>query len=165
MRDWKSLSQLEDRQVFSVLLQGVHGEQRQHLQELFQDACRNYSHLFEDEFWFKDLNGDMPIEYVLPSIRRAFASFFIQTPNLLHQDPKRLELFQLQFNLEEFLIDIKTKLTSNIGKLTDFENLDLASTLLHLIVDNYVAGKINSTRVDNPTQAIRDIKLGKHLKI
>ena len=101
MKNWTSLSQLEDPQIFGALLQGIGGEERDHLEELFQDACRKHSHLFDDEFWFKDFKGDLPIEYVLPSIRRVFASFFIQTPNLFQHDPKRLELFQLQFNLEE----------------------------------------------------------------
>ncbi len=165
MKKFTSLTQLEIPEIFEALLQGVHDEEKQHLKELFQDACRKHYLLFDDKFWFKDLDGDMPIEYVLPSIRRVFASFFIQTPNLFGQDPKRLELFQLQFNLEEFLIEIKTKLMDNIDKLNDFENLDKASTLLHLIVDNYVAGKIKLTKVSNPTQMIRDIKLEKHLKI
>jgi len=165
MKKFTSLTQLETPEIFEDLLQGVLDEEKQHLKELFQDACRKHYHLFDDKFWFKDLDGDMLIEYILPCIRRVFASFFIQTPNLFGQDPKRLELFQLQFNLEEFLIEIKTKLMNNIDKLNDFENLDKASTLLHIIVENYVAGKINLTKVTNPTQMIRQIKLEKHLKI
>lgn len=165
MKKWKSLSHLDDPNIFGTLLLGFQGEEREHLQELFEDACRKHYHLFEDEFWFQDLNGDMPIEYILPCIRRAFASFFIQTPNLLQHDPKRLELFQIQFNLEEFLNEVKIKLISNFNKLDDFENLDIASTLLHIIVENYVAGKINLTKVTNPTQMVRQIKLEKHLKI
>ena len=165
MKKWKSLSHLDDPNIFGTLLLGFQGEEREHLQELFEDACRKHYHLFDDKFWFTDLDADLLIESILPCIRRVFASFFIQTPNLFGQDPKRLELFQLQFNLEEFLIEIKTKLTDNIDKLNDFENLDKVSTLLHIIVENYVAGKINLTKVTNPTQMIRQIKLEKHLKI
>ena len=79
-------------------------------------------------------------------------------------DPKRVELFQLQFNLDEFLVEISNKIKT-IERLSDFEHIDEASTILQLIVDNYVAGKIKMTYVDNLTQSIREIKLEKHLKI
>lgn len=163
-KKFSSLSDLNDESVFNVLLRGVDGEKRQHLLELMQDACQNHSELFSDDFWFEDLDGDFPIEYVLPAIRRVFASFFIQIPPLLKNDERRVELFQLQFNLEEFLKEVSTK-SQTVKKLSDFEHIDKASTILQLIVDNYVGGKIKLTRVDNLTQTIREIKLEKHLKI
>ena len=164
-KKFSSLSDFADESVFNALLKGTESDKRQHLLELMQDACHKYDHLFTDSFWFTEIFGGLPIEYVLPALRRVFASFFIQIPPLLKSDQRRVELFQLQFNLEEFLTEVSSKLQGCIQKLDDYEHIDKASTVLHLIVDNYVGGKIKLTRVDNITQVIRQIKLEKHLKI
>lgn len=164
-KKYSSLKELESEPVFDALLTGVEGELREHLRELMKEACHKYDFLFTDSFWFTDFFGDFPIEYVLPALRRVFASFFIQIPPLLKSDQRRVELFQLQFNLEEFLTEVSNKLEVCIQKLDDYEHIDKASTVLHLIVDNYVGCKIKMTRVDNITQVIRQIKLEKHLKI
>jgi hypothetical protein len=163
-KKFSSLSDFADESVFNALLKGTESDKRQHLLELMQDACQIHSGLFLDDFWFEELEGDYPIEYVLPALRRAFASFFIQIPPLLKNDERRVELFQLHFNLEEFLTEVSTK-AQIVKKLSEFEHIDKASTILQLIVDNYVGGKIKLTRVDNITQVIRQIKLEKHLKI
>ena len=162
---YSSLKELDSEPIFDALLTGVEGELKEHLRELMQDACHKYDHLFTDSFWFTEIFGGLPIEYVLPALRRVFASFFIQIPPLLKSDQRRVELFQLQFNLEEFLTEVSSKLQGCIQKLDDYEHIDKASTALHLIVDNYVGGKIILTRVDNITQVIRQIKLEKHFKI
>ena len=161
-KKYSSIVELKDEAIFVALLRGIDGEVRNHLEELMIDTCQ--SNLFSDSFWFTELDGDYPIEYVLPAVRRVFASFFIQIPPILGSDPKRVELFQLQFNLDEFLVEISNKIKT-IERLSDFEHIDKASTILQLIVDNYVAGKIKMTYVDNLTQSIREIKLEKHLKI
>jgi hypothetical protein len=161
-KKYSSIVELQSEPIFNALLKGTEGENRDLLRELMVNTCQ--SNLFSDSFWFTELDGDYPIEYVLPAVRRVFASFFIQIPPLLGSDQKRVELFQLQFNLEEFLIEVSNKIKT-IERLSDFEHIDKASTVLQLIVDNYVSGKIKMTRVDNLTQTIREIKLEKHLKI
>lgn len=163
-KKFSSLRDFNDESVFNVLLRGIESEKRQHLLELMIDACQIHSDLFSDDFWFEELDGDYPIEYVLPALRRAYASFFIQIPPLLKNDERRVELFQLNFNLEEFLTEVSTK-AQTVKRLSEFEHIDKASTILQLIVDNYVGGKIKMTRVDNLTQTIREIKLEKHLKL
>jgi hypothetical protein len=163
-KKFSSLCDFNDESVFNVLLKGIESEKRQHLLELMIDACQIHSNLFLDDFWFEELDGDYPIEYVLPALRRAYASFFIQIPPLLKNDERRVELFQLNFNLEEFLTEVSTK-AQTVKRLSEFEHIDKASTILQLIVDNYVGGKIKMTRVDNLTQTIREIKLEKHLKL
>lgn len=161
-KKYSSIVELQSEPIFNALLKGTEGENRDLLRELMVNTCQ--SNLFSDSFWFTELDGDYPIEYVLPAVRRVFASFFIQIPPLLGSDQKRVELFQLQFNLEEFLVEISNKIKI-IERFSDFEHIDKPSTVLQLIVDNYVAGKIKMTRVDNLTQSIREIKLQKHLKI
>lgn len=166
MKNWKSLSEFDDVDIFRPLIKGIKDEnQQQQLTKLFQKACQEYSDLFTDDFWFQNYYNESPIEYILPTIRRVYASFFIQTPTLFKAGDKRLELFQLQFNLEEFLKEISAKLEKNIKNLEDFNHLDLASTVLQLIVDNYVAEKVQLSLVYNPTSEIRDIKLQGQLKI
>ena len=159
---YSSIVELKDEAISNALLRSINGENRDHLKELMIDTCQ--SNLFSDSFWFTELDGDYPIEYVLPAVRKVFVSFFIQIPPILESDPKRVELFQLQFNLDEFLVEISNKIKI-IERFSDFEHIDKPSTVLQLIVDNYVAGKIKMTRVDNLTQSIREIKLQKHLKI
>jgi len=163
-KKFSSLRDFNDESVFKVLLKGIESDKRQHLLELMIDSCQIYSNLFSDDFWFEQLDGDYPIEYVLPALRRVYASFFIQIPTLLQNDERRVELFQLNFNLEEFLTEVSTK-AQTVKNLSEFEHIDKTSTILQLIVDNYVGGKIKMTRVDNLTQTIREIKLEKHLKL
>ena len=154
-----------DESLVNVLLLGIESEKAKLLLDWMRDACQKYSNLFSDDFWFEELDGDYPIEYVLPALRRAYASFFIQIPPLLKNDrfsdqiyKRRVELFQLSFNLEEFLTEVSTK-AQTVKKLSDFEHIDKASTILQIIVDDYVGGKIKMTQVDNLTQSIREIKL------
>jgi len=161
-KKYSSIVELKDEAISNALLRSINGENRDHLKELMIDTCQ--SNLFSDSFWFTELDGDYPIEYVLPAVRKVFVSFFIQIPPILESDPKRVELFQLQFNLDEFLVEISNKIKI-IERFSDFEHIDKPSTVLQFIVDNYVAGKIKMTRVDNLTQSIREIKLQKHLKI
>ena len=172
-----SLKDYDNDEYYQAMMSGIKDfELKRHLLELCQDTCRKYYYLFEDDFfkkkYFSDSNrvygdpeGDNILMYVLPSLRRVFATFFINIPPLFNDDQKRTELFQLQFNLEEFLTELSEKLKKNITILDDFKNLDRGSEILQLIVDDYVSSKIKKTRINNPTQAIRQIKLENHLKI
>jgi len=167
-----SLKDYDNTHVFDTLLQGFQGSLRNQLLELYQDACRIHYHLFEDDFFKQrffstdeDKDGDNILTFILPAIRRVFVTFFMNVPTLFENDLKRKELFQLQFDLEEFLKELTDKLKNNITILDNFKNLDKGSEILQLIVNDYVSSKIKKSRVNNPTQAIREIKLEKHLKI
>ena len=81
---------------------------------------------------------------------------------------KRLELFQLQFNLVEFLTFLSDKYKKNHNILNDFINIDTDSELLTLIVEDYIASKISyilSLNVSNIQKEIRDVKISKQLDI
>jgi hypothetical protein len=75
---------------------------------------------------------------------------------------KRLELYQLSFNIDDFieyLIDMFNK-TKNL--LIHFEFLDKTQETLTLIVDNYVAKLVNGvTTCDDIAKEIRDLKIQK----
>jgi len=177
MIDKKSLSEYDNDDIYDALLVGVKDpEFKKHLLELYQDTCRIHYHLFEDDFFkqrffsdenrvYGDIEGDNILGYILPAIRRVFATFFINIPTIFNNDEKRTELFQLHFNLVEFLTELSEKLKNNITILDDFKNLDRGSEILQLIVNDYVSSKIKKTRINNPTQEIRQIKLERHLKI
>ena len=80
----------------------------------------------------------------------------------------RLELFQLQFELEDFLKFLSNKFKKNHNILDDFENLDKYSELLTLIVEEYKASKVSfvaSVHSGEIESEIRDIKLTRHLSI
>jgi len=173
----KSLRDFNDKILFESLLEGINDpELKKHLLELYQDACNIHYVLFEDDFFkqrffaninrvYGDLEGDNILTYILPAIRRVFATFFINIPPIFTGDEKRKELFQLHFNLEEFLTELSNKLKKNINILDDFDNLDRGSEILQLIVNDYVSSTIKKTRINNTTQAIRELKLERHLKI
>ena len=114
--------------------------------------------------------GNHLLEYILPTIRRVYSKFFINPPNMLVSsiENKRLELFQLQFNLVEFLTFLSDKYIKNHNKLNDFKNLDTDSEILTLIVEDYIASKISyisSMHASDIPVEIRDIKISKHLNI
>jgi hypothetical protein len=108
--------------------------------------------LYEDE---EDI-----LVLILPSIRRVWGKVFVETPKIFEmpkvvtQVPgyvpdKRLELYQLSFNINDFvdyLIDMFVK-SNNL--LKDFEYLDKTQETLTLIVDNYVAKLINGVTTCN----------------
>lgn len=173
MTNFNSLQEYDNDKVYDLLLQGiVNGSLKDQLLELYQDTCRIHYHLFEDDFFKQNFissdenkDGNNILSYILPSVRRVFVTFFMDVPTLFENDPKRKELFQIQFDLEEFLIELSNKLKNNITILDNFKNLDRGSEILQLIVNDYVASKIKKSRVNNTTQAIREIKLEKHLKI
>ena len=114
--------------------------------------------------------GNHLLEYILPTIRRAYSKFFLNPPSILVSsvENKRLELFQLQFNLVEFLTFLSDKYIKNHNKLNDFKNLDTDSEILTLIVEDYIASKISyisSMHASDIPVEIRDIKISKHLNI
>ena len=77
-------------------------------------------------------------------------------------------MFQLQFNLVEFLTFLSDKYIKNHNKLNDFKNLDTDSEILTLIVEDYIASKISyisSMHASDIPVEIRDIKISKHLNI
>ena len=63
---------------------------------------------------------------------------------------------------------LSNKFLKNHDKLNDFENIDVNSEILTLIVEDYLGSKISyisSISVDEMKKEVRDIKLSRHLSI
>jgi hypothetical protein len=119
---------------------------------------------------------------ILPSIRRVWAKIFQDYPEIflppegdektqpwlpLLKDKvqKKLELFQLSFNIDEFLIYLIEMFHKTKNSLISFEYLDRTSETLSLIVDNYVAMLIKKVHDCSDFEAeVRDLKLKKLVK-
>jgi hypothetical protein len=170
----KSLSELNDIDLFLVLCKGINNnEDMSNLMNLFKETTTKYSSIFDVEpfITIQDISEENPegynlLEYILPSVKRVYSKFFINLPGLFNNE--RLNLFKLQFNLEEFLLLLKEKFIKNKEVLNNFEYLDKNTEILTLIVDEYVASKVSYVSSINTTkikEEIRDIKINKHLKI
>jgi len=177
-KDSKSLKEFDNDRLYDALCKGIsHPDDISHLKDLFKDTTLLHYHLFDNPIFIEKRNkteenpeGNHLLEYILPTIRRAYSKFFINPPSILVSsvENKRLELFQLQFNLVEFLTFLSDKYIKNHNKLNDFKNLDTDSEILTLIVEDYIASKISyisSMHASDIPVEIRDIKISKHLNI
>jgi hypothetical protein len=125
----------------------------------------NKLHLFEiDEFsgsFYPE--DDDTLDLIFPAIRRVWGKVFIDPPQLLKD--KKLELFQLLFDIDDFvdyLIEIMPKVKTS---LIEFDKLDRTAETLVLIVDNYIAGLLETTRNrDDIQMEIRDLRISKTLR-
>jgi hypothetical protein len=178
--DFKSLADLHNEVLYNTLCGGINNpEDVKHLKDLFKDATTLHYDLFTDSIFYKKIEGpdsNSVIEYILPTIRRAYSKFFINTPSIFSSANSygsqiknyRLELYQLQFNLRDFLEFLSDKFLKNNDKLNDFKNLDTNSEILTLIVEDYIGSKVSyvsSVSSDELQKEIRDIKLSRHLSI
>lgn len=122
-------------------------------------------HLFEAD----DFSGsfypedDDTLDLVFPAIRRVWGKVFVDPPKLLKD--KKLELFQLLFDIDDFvdyLIEIIPKVKTS---LIEFDKLDRTAETLELIVDNYIAGLLEIARnCEDIEIEIRDLRISKTLK-
>jgi hypothetical protein len=125
----------------------------------------NKLHLFEtDEFsgsFYPE--DDDTLDLIFPAIRRVWGKVFVDPPVLLKE--KKLELFQLLFDIDDFidyLLDIMPKVKTS---LIEFDKLDRTAETLVLIVDNYIAWLLETTRNrEDIQQEIRDLRISKTLK-
>lgn len=131
-----------------------------------------------------DIFQDVSIqELILPAIRRVWGMIYLQPPSIFK--PKyidgglvsnnlnksnsirasKLELYQLSFNIEDFLNYLKDMIDKNKNCLDGFEYLDKPLELIELICDNYIAKLVDSVNnSENLTEDIRNEKLRKILK-
>lgn len=88
------------------------------------------SPLYEDEDDYLDL--------ILPAFRRVWGAVYVQPPPLFKSD-ERLELYRLNFDIDEFLDYLKESFIESKGCLDYFEHMDRTPKHLELIVDNYIS--------------------------
>jgi hypothetical protein len=108
-------------------------------------------------------DDDDTLDLVFPAIRRVWGKIFVDPPQILKD--KKLELFQLLFDIDDFidyLIEIMPKVKTS---LIEFDKLDRTAETLVLIVDNYIAGLLEATRNrDDIQMEIRDLRISKTFK-
>jgi hypothetical protein len=178
----KSLKDISEQVLSSlssvIVPSGIDVEHSKKLRSIFEDTIQNYSHLFEDKVFTRVSDEHSVIEYILPTIKRAYSKFYIKVPGVFElqnnskmdtkYQKRRLELFQLQFDLKDFLTFLSLKFKSNCDILEDFKNLDKESEILTLIVEDYIVSKIrfvSSVNFSDIEREIRSIKLERHLEI
>lgn len=123
---------------------------------------------FEGSFYEGE---DETLDLILPTIRRFFGKVFIDPPKIFQVHPEvravkgyepdgRLELFQLQYNIDEFIDYLVEYLTLSKDCLSKFHYIDRTSTTLEIIVDNYI-GKMVKTVLESEDikKDTRDLKI------
>lgn len=181
MRKSKSISlftitsdELYKRELFKALSKGIDPKYQVQFLELLDyivttklkdfDIPELKGELYPDEDDISDL--------VLPAIRRVFGKVYTQPPPIFlginDPDSVRLKLFQLNFNIDEFIeyfIDMlkRTKLS-----LLEFDYIDRTTQTLELIVDNYIAKLVKNvlSTIDIKNEIVRlEMELEREKKI
>lgn len=112
--------------------------------------------LYEDEDDYLDL--------ILPTFRRVWGAVYTQPPPLFKND-RRLELYRLNFDIDEFLDYLKESFIKTKGCLSYFENIDRTPKHLEIIVDNYISLLVKRVLDCNDyVEETRELKLKKIIK-
>ena len=171
------IDKIKDERYRNSIIDALTGGIREEFQEYFE-MVMNYVidekiNLFnKDEFKgsFYD-DDDETLDFILPCVRRVFGKVFIDTPKIFtpdttvssvkgYKDDGRMELFQLNYNIDEFIDYLIDILPKSKGCLSQFENIDRSSKTLEIIVDNYIGGLIKKVLESNDIkQDIRDLKI------
>jgi len=145
-------------------------------------------HLFNREEFLGSFyeDEDETLDLILPTIKRVFAKVFVSPPGIFsshetilslmgnttqenkqkdYKSDGRLELFRLQYDIDEFIDYLIDKLLENKNCLGKFENIDKTSTTLEIIVDNYIGKLVKLvSESENIPEEIRDLKLKRTIK-
>jgi hypothetical protein len=150
--------------ILDTLCQGV--KNTSEFRDLLEYVIDKKLYLFEGfEFQGNLYDGDDDLlDLILPTIRRVWGKVYVTPPSMLRE--KRLQLFELLFDIDEFLDYLVLILPKSSNKLEIFSNLDRTQETLQLIVDNYIAGLFikayNSEAIDEDMKtATRDKNLKK----
>lgn len=169
----KSIKELDREQVYDAIVRGLDDDHKEQFLKYCKMTLTEYHQLFDIEsFTTKRYPTDnLPqgynaLEYVLPTLKRVYFKFFIKTPEIFDNPyfKNKLELFQLHFDLVDFLKFFSKKYDKNWNCLEGFEYLDPVSEVLTLIVQEYVAQKVHivqSTPQNEITSRIREKKIEK----
>lgn len=158
--------------LIKTMLTGVHDERLKASFEVeINHVIDNRREIFKNDLIVGEiyLDDDKLEDLILPSIRRAWSMIFVNPPTLFTKssNDKRLELFELNWDIDQYIdyaLDILPKVKTS---LKDFENIDRTAHTLELIVQNYINGLIEKCRNKTEDQIkieIRDLKIKKTLK-
>lgn len=161
--------------IIDSLTGGITEEWMDYYEMTMEYVINEKYHLFDRD----DLKGslydgeDDVMDLILPSVRRVFGKVFINTPPLFNissgiseisglKKDIRLELFQLYYDVDEFIDEFIDQMIKNKNCLHNFKNIDKTSTTLEIIVDNYISGLLKRVLECNDVKTeIRDLKIKK----
>ncbi len=134
------------RELFFILSKGVDAKYQMEFLELLNYVVEKKSDLFNVEELLGELyeGEDNISDLILPSVRRVFNKIFTQPPTLFLDNPLRLELYQLSFDIDDFIDYFIEMIKISKSSLDIFEYLDKTTQTLELIVDNYIAKLVKS---------------------
>lgn len=163
----KVFSIRDDKEYRSIIIGSVCAgiSHSQPLKDVINYFLDNKLHLFQDEVFQGSFyeSDDEFLDVLLPSIRRVWAKFFIETPEILTDYQK--ELYRLSFDIDEFTDYLLSMIPKVKTSLIHFDELDRTLETLTLIVDNYVAKSIRKClESQNILEEIRDKKIDKIVK-
>lgn len=158
--------------LIKAMLNGIHDEKLKSTFEVeINHVIDSRREIFKNDLIIGEiyLDDDKLEDLIIPSIRRAWSMIFINPPSLFTKNgnEKRLELFKLNWDIDQYIdyvLDILPKVKKS---LKDFENIDRTAHTLELIVQNYINGLIEKCRNKTEDQIkieIRDLKIKKTLK-
>ena len=160
--------------IIDSLCKGV--KESSFLRDILDYVVDKKLHLFDNSEFINSLyeDEDEVVVLVLPSVIRAFNKVFVDYPSLFKPQEhhllttyvnKRLELYQLFFDIDDFIDYLIEMFRKTKNCLEPFIFLDRTAENLTLIVDNYIAMLVKKvTQSDNIDRDIRDLKLKKLVK-
>lgn len=149
------------------------------LRDILEWVINNKIYKFKSDF-FEDFSLQ---ELVLPAVRRIWNQIYSQPPSIFKPQyidgglvsnnlnksnsnrSRKLELYQLSFDIEDFISYLKEMLNENKTCLDRFEYLDKPLELIELVCDNYIAKLVDFVNnSENINEDIRNKKLKNILK-
>lgn len=165
----KSLKEYDIDEIYKSLLMNIPRDHAPILKSMLEDTIKKHYRIFDSEFFSTVIDENKIRDYVLPSVRAIYYEFFLEKQRFINwssdgeidkEIEKRKKIFELSFNLKEFLKFLSKKTRYNIKKLDDFENVDKIQTLMGIIKDDYVAMKYYKCAFTYyPDKDLRDIKI------
>jgi len=147
--------------MLDAICQGLGNEFRNIIIYVVDNKIELFNNEYFNTFMYED--EDLIIDLILPCVRRIWGEVFINPPSLFKD--KRLEYFQLLFDIDEFIDYLIAVIPKMEKSLNPLNSLDRTSKTLELIIDNYVSHLVERTRNREDIVAdIRDLKINKTLK-
>jgi hypothetical protein len=159
--------------LIDALTGGIPDEYLEYYEMTLNYIIEEKYHLFDTPEFEGSMyeSEDEILDLILPSVRRVFAKVFIDPPKIFQTLPEikaikgyvpdgRLELFQLHYNIDEFIEYLIDYLISSRNCLEKFQYIDKTSTTLEIIVDNYIGKLVKLVLESNDIKEdIRDLKI------
>ena len=145
--DWKNA-------YMDSMMKSIPDENKSHFAEVINYVIDNRLELILEREEFKTNlyeDEDDTEDLILPAVRKVFSMFFIEPPTLFKESfhpstEMRMQLFQLLFDIDEFIDYLEEMFIKTKDCLKDFTYIDRTAETLKLIVDNYVAMNVSKVR-------------------